>query len=92
MDVVKNKRKGVSQGIEPVLPSLHSLRATAKQIAIVFQRERPFFLSEIYSEAEIISGYGLSRSLSSQEITAENSAFYSYRNFAISFPILIFPA
>jgi hypothetical protein len=82
MDVVKNKRKRV------FARNRTSQSEKRQDKSLLFcQNERQFFPCEIYSEAEIISSYGMSRSLSSQDITTENSASIS----AGILPLLFLP-
>jgi hypothetical protein len=93
MDVVKNKRKrAFAMNRTSVAQPAFKQRNGKTNRFCFFKMNVHIFKCEIYSEAEIISSYGMSRSLSSQDITAENSASYFCRNFATFFPTLIFPA
>lgn len=93
VDVVKKKRKrAFARNRTSVNQPAFSKRHRKTNRFCFVKMSVHFYPYEIYSEPEIISSHGMSRSLSSQDITADNSASYFCRNFTTSFPTLIFPA
>lgn len=93
MDAVKKKRKRAFARNRTRVAQLGFSQSNRETYRFSFVKASVhFFPSEIHSEAETISHYGMSRSLSRQDVTAETSASYCYRNFATSFPNIIFTA